>query len=109
MPYSTLFQPSFWQCSCRSVTGNFPVQEDGATKARGFGAAVVFVGGSFADVTEILGFPCLPFEATLVSGSGSGGFGGFGGFGVFFPMPGPLSKKKKLDILDNSTPIAARR
>jgi hypothetical protein len=82
MLYSTLFQANFWQCSCRSVTGSFPVQEAGATKAFGFGGCGA--AGSFGGVPAASGLP-LCFALTG-GGSGSDGFGGLGSLGVFFAM-----------------------
>jgi len=75
MPYSTLFQPAFWQCSCRRVTGNLPVHDEGATKVRGLGRPVELDEGSLGGVAGLLCFPFFTFPGgPFVSGPGSVGF-----------------------------------
>jgi uncharacterized membrane protein len=92
MLYSTLFHPSFWQCSCRSVTGSLPVQDAGATNVFGLGGGCA-AAGSFGGVAVAFGFPfCFVLTG---GGSGSGGFWGFGSFGVFFAIAERVQELRK--------------
>lgn len=90
MLYSTLFHPSFWQCSCRSVTGSFPVHDAGATSVFGLGGGCAAV-GSLGGFAVAFGFPFV----LTGGGSGSGGFWGFGSFGVFFAISERVQKLRK--------------